>query len=115
MGAIVQAPWKQTQMTGGADAENKLGLAGGCDPASLGQFRNSREKSRSGPLELGLCPGLLAIQTNPVSSPGQSGSRGGKGQPGNWQYIHGKVGLWWGHWSCICCFIFCSISCMRLS
>lgn len=52
---------------------------------------------------------------NPGSSPGQSGSRGGKGQPGSGQYIHDNVGLQQGHWSCICCFIFCSISCMRLS
>lgn len=46
-GPTVQAPGKQIQTRGGADAENKLGLAGGCDPASL---RTGGKKTRSGPL-----------------------------------------------------------------
>lgn len=116
MGAAVQAPWKQIQIRRGTGAENKLGLFGGYEPASLGQVGNSREKSWSGLFWDWCC--AQACWTSrfiPGWSPGQLGSRDGKGQPGNWQYIHGNVGLGWGHWSCICCFIFCSISCMRLS
>lgn len=60
--AIAQAPWRQVQMRGGADAENKLGLAGGCDPTSLGQVRNS----------LGLGHSGIGVVSRPVRDPDES-------------------------------------------
>lgn len=111
--SVAQAPWKQIQTKGRADAENKLGMAGGCDPVPPGQDRDS---PGLGHLGLGLRPGLLEIQRKRVESR-PLGFRGEKGQSENRQYIHGNVELelGLGHWSCICCFIFCSISCMRLN
>lgn len=117
MGAAVQAPWKQIQMRGGTGAENKLGLAGGYEPASLGQVGNSREQSWSGPFWDWGCAQACwrsrlfqgGVQASWGPGMGRASLRTGS------IYIHGNVGLGWGHWSCICCFIFCSISCMRLS
>lgn len=63
-GPTVQAPGKQIQTRGGADAENKLGLAGGCDPASL---RTGGKKTRSGPLWGG------GVAPGPMGDPDESG------------------------------------------
>ena len=63
-GGNVQAPGKQIQTRGGVDAENKLGLAGGCDPASL---RTGGEKNQVwATLGLGVAPG-------PMGDPDESG------------------------------------------
>lgn len=90
MGAVAQAPWKEIQMRGGADAENKLGLAGGCDPESLGQVRNS----------LGLGHSGIGVASRPVGDPDESRVKSRLVRVQGWEGPAQKLAVypwqWWG-------------------